>query len=925
MIVIRVSSFWLLVAMVLLPMRAAIDGAEVPAIPLVAPTLRMANGDFVAGELKDSDQPDILRWQGAAFTMPFDFALSGVSVIHFPLPNERPKPTGDYCFELVGGDLLYGSLVGFSSEQAEIDVPRFGLVHVQRASIRRILRWRDGADLVYLGPNGLSEWDEPATNGAWRQESGHLVTDQAGASITGNFGIPAQASIEFEVSWTAKPDFVLALGASSKKHEQAFRFEVWDGDLLILREADNDADLASLQEITIGAGRGHFVVYLDQQRDRALVFSAAGEQLADLSVSGGKSVVEPGIRLINNRGNVRLERLRIRRWDGEAPRAVQANKSRIHRSDGSIVYGEIRGFDSATKQFFVVESGEETRIDADQVGSVVLSSSVDLQPGKIRAVFQDGVRLSGTATRVEGGWVWLTSPSITEPLRLPISELHTLVVLDHERPKPSTERRNGRLEMDGVRLNGYLENGSEGPKASCLVWHPRGSATASALRRGVPGRIVYREPPPQQQTTTRAARPQPLRPQPAQQAGGLLGGLVRALAGGPSQAVPSRRSPRLGPSLYLRTGDTVPCKVERIDEKGVTFQSPQFDATFVTHDKLKAVELENRSRAIMINKPKRERLLTLPRMQKNNLPTQLIRSTSGDYLRARLIEMDAKTLTVEVRLENKELPREYVARIIWLHEDELGSSNQPTIPSTRSTATRVQALRNDGIRLTFFPYELTDATLSGKSDVLGPCRVELGEVDQLLIGGAIERAATELAYQRWRLQHAVEPKFVSGDDGQGSHKPGTESPLVGKSAPDFELDLLGGDRFRLSETKGSIVVLDFWATWCGPCVQAMPDVDRVIHEFQDRNVHLIAVNLQEAPAAITATLERLKLEMTVALDRDGVVAEKYAATAIPQTVIIDADGNVARLFIGGGPQFADQLRDALESVLTGESAEEMSQ
>ena len=83
-------------------------------------------------------------------------------------------------------------------------------------------------------------------------------------------------------------------------------------------------------------------------------------------------------------------------------------------------------------------------------------------------------------------------------------------------------------------------------------------------------------------------------------------------------------------------------------------------------------------------------------------------------------------------------------------------------------------------------------------------------------------------------------------------------------------------------------------------------------------MQLVAVNLQEAPKQITAMLERHKLDPTVALDRDGAVAEKYGANAIPQTVIIDRDGKVARLFVGGGPHLGDQLRDALKAVVKGE-------
>ena len=77
---------------------------------------------------------------------------------------------------------------------------------------------------------------------------------------------------------------------------------------------------------------------------------------------------------------------------------------------------------------------------------------------------------------------------------------------------------------------------------------------------------------------------------------------------------------------------------------------------------------------------------------------------------------------------------------------------------------------------------------------------------------------------------------------------------------------------------------------------------------------LLTVNLQETPEAIKAIMERLELKMAVGLDRNGAVAEKYAAVAIPQTVIIDANGNVARLFVGGGPQYFDQVSGALEAL-----------
>jgi thiol-disulfide isomerase/thioredoxin len=138
---------------------------------------------------------------------------------------------------------------------------------------------------------------------------------------------------------------------------------------------------------------------------------------------------------------------------------------------------------------------------------------------------------------------------------------------------------------------------------------------------------------------------------------------------------------------------------------------------------------------------------------------------------------------------------------------------------------------------------------------------------------------------------------------------------VGQPAYAFKLDMLDGHEFQLAGHKGRLVVLDFWATWCGPCMQTMPLIDGVVREFADKPVDLVAVNLEEQPDQIKSMLERHKLKIAVALDRDGVIAAKYGVTAIPQTVIVDREGKVARLYVGGGQNTADSLRKALQEML----------
>jgi peroxiredoxin len=157
---------------------------------------------------------------------------------------------------------------------------------------------------------------------------------------------------------------------------------------------------------------------------------------------------------------------------------------------------------------------------------------------------------------------------------------------------------------------------------------------------------------------------------------------------------------------------------------------------------------------------------------------------------------------------------------------------------------------------------------------------------------------------------ARESAPMQADAGGGGAK-----SLEGKAAPDFTLAKLGGGDVKLSDLKGKVVVLDFWATWCGPCVEGLPHVDKVYQENKAKGVEAFAVNMQEEEGDVKKFIADKKLTLPVLMEKKGDVAEKYKVEGIPETVIIGKDGKVRKVFIGSGPDTESQLRKAVEEAV----------
>ena len=122
-------------------------------------------------------------------------------------------------------------------------------------------------------------------------------------------------------------------------------------------------------------------------------------------------------------------------------------------------------------------------------------------------------------------------------------------------------------------------------------------------------------------------------------------------------------------------------------------------------------------------------------------------------------------------------------------------------------------------------------------------------------------------------------------------------PLAqGQLAPDFRLQLNDGRTVTLAELQGRPVMLNFWATWCGPCRLEMPDIVAAGEEHGDLVV--VAINVREELETVIPFVQEFGMSMPVAMDTEGALQQRYSVNGMPTSVFIDRDGNVAGIWTG---------------------------
>jgi len=125
-------------------------------------------------------------------------------------------------------------------------------------------------------------------------------------------------------------------------------------------------------------------------------------------------------------------------------------------------------------------------------------------------------------------------------------------------------------------------------------------------------------------------------------------------------------------------------------------------------------------------------------------------------------------------------------------------------------------------------------------------------------------------------------------------------PLVGGPAPDFQLDQLNGPSVKMSDYRGKVVLLNFWATWCAPCKKEMPEIQAAYEKLKDKGFVVLALNFGEKPEKAEKLVKKMGLTFPILLDREVEVAERHRVVSLPVTFFIDPNGIIKEQVFGGG-------------------------
>lgn len=160
----------------------------------------------------------------------------------------------------------------------------------------------------------------------------------------------------------------------------------------------------------------------------------------------------------------------------------------------------------------------------------------------------------------------------------------------------------------------------------------------------------------------------------------------------------------------------------------------------------------------------------------------------------------------------------------------------------------------------------------------------------------------------------IDPNQLGGNAPQVV--PPSNHPLIGQTAPDFTMsDLFSDEAVALSDLRGQPVLINFWATWCGPCREEMPLLEQIYQRYRPLGFTLLGVNVEEDSEGALRWLQQVPVSFPVLFDRESRVSKLYDVTAMPSTVIVDRRGRVRYVHYGYTPGTENVYQDQIRGLI----------
>ena len=144
--------------------------------------------------------------------------------------------------------------------------------------------------------------------------------------------------------------------------------------------------------------------------------------------------------------------------------------------------------------------------------------------------------------------------------------------------------------------------------------------------------------------------------------------------------------------------------------------------------------------------------------------------------------------------------------------------------------------------------------------------------------------------------------------------PVNAASIQGK-APNFTLKSNSGKNVKLSELRGQVILLNFWASWCGPCRQEMPLLEKLHQRYSPLGFTVLGVNVEEDPRKAKTLLKDISVSFPILFDTTNKVSKQYKVSAMPSTIMIDRDGNMRYLHKGYKPGDETQYKKWVKKLI----------